>query len=48
MIVLSPLDESRRYVTAAVEQITGFTAEEYLAQELLDMIHPEEREEFKA
>jgi len=47
MIVLSPLDESRRYVTAAVEQITGFTEEEYLAQRLLDMIHPEEREEAK-
>lgn len=47
MIVLSPLDESRRYVTAAVEQITGFTEEEYLAQGLLDMIHPEEREEAK-
>jgi diguanylate cyclase (GGDEF)-like protein/PAS domain S-box-containing protein len=45
MIVLSSLDESRRYVTAAVEQITGFTEEEYLAQRLLDMIHPDEREE---
>lgn len=44
MIVLSSLDESRRYVTPAVEQITGFTAEEYLALRLLDMIHPEERE----
>jgi diguanylate cyclase (GGDEF)-like protein/PAS domain S-box-containing protein len=44
MIVLSSLDESHRYVTAAVEQITGFTAEEYLARKLLDMIHPEERE----
>jgi diguanylate cyclase (GGDEF)-like protein/PAS domain S-box-containing protein len=47
MIVLSSLEESRRYVTAAVERITGFTAEEYLAQNLLDMIHPEERESFE-
>ena len=47
MIVLSSLEESRRYVTAAVERITGFTAEEYLAQKLLDMIHPEERETFE-
>jgi diguanylate cyclase (GGDEF)-like protein/PAS domain S-box-containing protein len=47
MIVLSSLNESRRYVTAAVEQITGFTEEEYLAQRLLDMIHPDEREEAK-
>jgi len=47
MIVLSSLDESRRYVTAAVERITGFTAEEYLAQKLRDMIHPEEREAFE-
>jgi diguanylate cyclase (GGDEF)-like protein/PAS domain S-box-containing protein len=44
MIVLSSLDESRRYVTPAVEQITGFTAKDYLAQKLLDMIHPEDRE----
>src|ERR1700733_1514933 len=47
MIVLSSLEESRRYVTAAVERITGFTADEYLAQKLLDMIHPEEREAFE-
>jgi diguanylate cyclase (GGDEF)-like protein/PAS domain S-box-containing protein len=44
MIVLSPFDESRRYVTPAVEQITGFTAEEYLAIPPLEMVHPEERE----
>jgi diguanylate cyclase (GGDEF)-like protein/PAS domain S-box-containing protein len=44
MIVLSPFDESRRYVTPAVEQITGFTAEEYLAHGPTEMIHPEERE----
>jgi diguanylate cyclase (GGDEF)-like protein/PAS domain S-box-containing protein len=44
MIVLSPFDESRRYVTPAVEQITGFTAEEYLARGPLEMIHPAERE----
>jgi diguanylate cyclase (GGDEF)-like protein/PAS domain S-box-containing protein len=47
MIVLSSLDELRRYVTPAVEQITGFTAEEYLARKLLDMIHPGEREAAK-
>jgi diguanylate cyclase (GGDEF)-like protein/PAS domain S-box-containing protein len=47
MIVLSSLEESRRYVTAAVERITGFTAEEYLARKLLDMIHPEDRELFE-
>ncbi len=44
MIVLASFDESRRYVTQAVEQITGFTAEEYLAQAPTEMVHPDERQ----
>jgi diguanylate cyclase (GGDEF)-like protein/PAS domain S-box-containing protein len=44
MIILSPFDASRRYVSPAVERMTGFTAEEYLAFEKLEMIHPKDRE----
>jgi diguanylate cyclase (GGDEF)-like protein/PAS domain S-box-containing protein len=44
MIVLSSFDNSRRYVSPAVEQVTGFSAERYLNSKLLDMIHPADRE----
>ena len=42
MILLSPFDESRRYVSPAVEHITGFTAEEYLSMKRSDLIHPDD------
>jgi diguanylate cyclase (GGDEF)-like protein/PAS domain S-box-containing protein len=45
MIVLSPFDSSRRYVSSAVQQITGFTAEEYLVMKRFDTVHPEDQEE---
>jgi diguanylate cyclase (GGDEF)-like protein/PAS domain S-box-containing protein len=44
MVVLSPFDESRRYVSPAVKKMTGFTAEEYLSFKGVDMFHPEDRE----
>ncbi len=44
MVVLSPFDESRRYVSPAVQKMTGFTAEEYLSIKNVDMFHPEDRE----
>ncbi len=44
MIVLAPFDSSRRYVSPAVQKITGFTAQEYLALKPLEMFHPEDRE----
>ena len=43
MIVLSPFDRSRRYVSSAVKQITGFTQEEYLSLDPLETFHPEDR-----
>ncbi|WP_263350864.1 sensor domain-containing diguanylate cyclase [Acidicapsa acidisoli] len=44
MIVLSPFDESPRYVSPAVEQVTGFSAQKYLSLERFEMIHPADRE----
>jgi diguanylate cyclase (GGDEF)-like protein/PAS domain S-box-containing protein len=44
LTILSPFDESRRYVSAAVEEITGFTPEEYLTIKPLDTFHPEDRD----
>lgn len=43
MIILSPFDESRRYVSSAVTQMTGYTAEEYLALKAVNTFHPEDR-----
>jgi len=43
MIILSPFDQSRRYVSSAVKQMTGFTAEEYLAMDPVETFHPEDR-----
>ena len=42
MIVLSPFDTSRRYASPAVEQITGFSAEEYLKLRDLEMMHEDD------
>ncbi len=47
MIILSPFDRSRRYISSAVTQITGFTPDEYLALEHLEMLHPEDRDKAK-
>jgi diguanylate cyclase (GGDEF)-like protein/PAS domain S-box-containing protein len=44
MIILSPFDRSRRFVSPAVTQITGFTQEEYLTFKGWDMVHPLDRE----
>ena len=44
MIVLSPFNRSRRYVSPAVHRITGFTAEEYISFKGVEMIYPEDRE----
>ena len=42
MIILSPFDKSRRYVSPAVLQVTGFTQEEFLAHDPIDLIHPDD------
>lgn len=44
MILLAPFDHSRRFVSPAVKQITGFTQEEYLAFKGWDMVHPLDHE----
>lgn len=44
LIILSPFDQSNRFVSPAVLAMTGFTAEEYLAQKMTDMIHPLDHE----
>ncbi|MHB1701526.1 MAG: GGDEF domain-containing protein [Acidobacteriaceae bacterium] len=44
MIVLAPFDAPRRYVSPAVQKITGFTVQEYLALKAWEMIHPDDRE----
>ena len=46
MIILTPFDnsdKSRRYVSPAVEHLTGFTAQEYLSMKHPGMIHPDDR-----
>ena len=43
MIVLVPFDQTEMFVSPAVERITGFTAEEYLASTGFEMIHPDQR-----
>jgi diguanylate cyclase (GGDEF)-like protein/PAS domain S-box-containing protein len=42
MIILSPFNESRRYVSSAVARITGFTPAKYLALKPIDTFHPED------
>ena len=44
MIILSNLDGSRRFASPAIEAVTGWTAEEYLALGHLGGIHPEDRD----
>ncbi len=43
MMVLSSMDGTRRYVTPAVLQLTGWTQEEYLQLDRLKTIHPEDQ-----
>ncbi len=42
MVVVVYFDGSRRYVSPAVEQITGLTSEEYLATPVVELAHPED------
>src|SRR6187402_613467 len=42
MILLWPFDSSRRYVSPAVLEVTGFTGEEYLALEPEESLHPDD------
>ena len=44
MIVLSSIEGNQRYVSPAVERITGFTPEEYLARNRAELVHPEDRD----
>ena len=48
MLVVSPFDGARRYVSPAVRRLTGFSAEEYLSLQDLDFIHPGDREQARA
>ena len=45
MIVLAPFDGSKRFVSAAVEHITGFTPEEYLQLDRFNFVHPDDVDE---
>ena len=42
MILLWPFDNSRRYVSPAVLDVTGFTAEEYLSRDPAALVHPDD------
>ena len=44
MIVLSSLDGTERYVSPAVQKLTGWTPKEYLALDRLTTVHPEDME----
>ncbi len=44
MIVLSSMDGAHRYVSPAVERITGWTPDEYLARNRGDLMHPDDRD----
>jgi diguanylate cyclase (GGDEF)-like protein/PAS domain S-box-containing protein len=44
MIILSPFGHSRRFVSPAVRQITGFSPEEYLTLQGFEMMHPLDHE----
>lgn len=43
MLILSPFNGSPRYVSRAVEDLTGFTATEYLSFPGFEFMHPEDR-----
>lgn len=42
-IVLSALNGSRRYVSPAIEPLSGWTPQEYLAFERAELVHPDDR-----
>ena len=42
-IILSTLDGSERYASAAIEQITGWTPSEYIGLDRLQTVHPDDR-----
>ncbi len=42
MVVISYFDRSQRYVSPAVEQITGLTPHEYLATPVRELVHPDD------
>jgi diguanylate cyclase (GGDEF)-like protein/PAS domain S-box-containing protein len=42
LIVLSSLDGTSRYVSPAIERLTGWTPREYLALDRLETLHPED------
>jgi diguanylate cyclase (GGDEF)-like protein/PAS domain S-box-containing protein len=42
MVVISYFDRSQRYVSPAVEQITGLTPNEYLATPARELVHPDD------
>jgi diguanylate cyclase (GGDEF)-like protein/PAS domain S-box-containing protein len=42
VIILSSLSGAQRYVSPAIEQLTGWTAEEFLALDRLKTFHPED------
>ncbi len=44
MIILSSLDAKRRFVSPAVQKITGWTPEEFLAMGPIDVVHPADRD----
>ncbi|MES2392259.1 MAG: diguanylate cyclase [Acidobacteriota bacterium] len=41
--VILPFDGSPRYVSPAVEQLTGFNADEFLTHDFEELIHPDDR-----
>ncbi len=48
MIVLSTMEGSQRYISPAVERLTGWTAEEYVLLDRMETVHPEDREAAEA
>jgi PAS domain S-box-containing protein len=42
MVVISYFDRPQRYVSPAVEQITGLTPDEYLATPVRELVHPDD------
>lgn len=48
MMMISPLSFGHRYVSPGVEKLTGFTADEYLAAEELEFVHPDDRDRARA
>ncbi len=42
MVVITYFDRPQRYVSPAVEQITGLTPDEYLATPVAELVHPDD------